>query len=87
VSTMTSTPFRNAEPNSPSVDLASLGKAVKIEGKIYSAQDLHVDGEVEGTLELPDHKITIGPNGSMRAEIKAREVIVLGSVQGSVHAR
>jgi len=60
---------------------------VKIEGKIYSAQDLHVDGEVEGTIELPNHKLTIGPNGSIKADIKAREIVVLGSAQGSVQAQ
>jgi cytoskeletal protein CcmA (bactofilin family) len=65
---------------------ATIGKAVKVVGQIYSKEDLFVDGEVEGTVEALDHKLTIGPNGTMRAGIKAREVTVLGSVQGNVEA-
>jgi cytoskeletal protein CcmA (bactofilin family) len=38
-----------------------------------------VDGEVEGTIELPDHKLTVGPHGRIKAEIKVREILVLGS--------
>jgi cytoskeletal protein CcmA (bactofilin family) len=60
---------------------------VKVEGKICSAQDLQIDGEIEGTIELPDHKLTVGPNGSIKAEIRAREVILLGTVHGNVYAR
>jgi cytoskeletal protein CcmA (bactofilin family) len=77
----------NTEPTSSSADLACLGKTVRIEGKIYSAQDLQVDGEVEGTIELPDHKLTVGAHGRIRAEIKVREILVLGSAQGSVQAQ
>ena len=84
---MSNTTFGNTEPTSPTADLASLGKTVKIEGKIYSAQDLQVDGEVEGTIELPDHKLTVGPNGRIKAEIKVREILVLGSTQGNVQAQ
>jgi cytoskeletal protein CcmA (bactofilin family) len=87
VASMTSTPIRNVEPDSASRDLASLGKEVKIEGKIYSAQDLHIDGEVAGTIELPDHRLTVGLSASIKAEIRAREIIILGSVQGNAHAR
>jgi cytoskeletal protein CcmA (bactofilin family) len=65
---------------------ATIGKAVKVVGQIYSKEDLFVDGEVEGTVEALDHKLTIGPNGIIRAGIKAREVAVLGSVQGNVEA-
>ena len=65
---------------------ATIGKAVKVVGQIFSKEDLFVDGEVEGTVEALDHKLTIGPNGTMRASIKARDVAVLGSVQGNVEA-
>ena len=65
---------------------ATIGKAVKVVGQIYSKEDLFVDGEVEGTVEALEHKLTIGPHGTMRASIKAREVAVLGSVQGNVDA-
>jgi len=65
---------------------ATIGKAVKVVGQIFSREDLFVDGEVEGTVEALEHKLTIGPHGTMRAAIKAREVAVLGSVQGNVDA-
>jgi cytoskeletal protein CcmA (bactofilin family) len=65
---------------------ATIGKAVKIIGQIHSKEDLFVDGDVEGTVEAPDHKLTVGPNGSVHATVKAREVVVLGSIQGNVEA-
>ena len=65
---------------------ATIGKAVKINGQIHSKEDLFVDGDVEGTVEALDHKLTIGPNGKVHAMVKAREVVVLGSIQGNVEA-
>ncbi|MBS1855866.1 MAG: polymer-forming cytoskeletal protein [Acidobacteria bacterium] len=65
---------------------ATIGKAVKVVGQIFSKEDLFVDGEVEGTLEALEHKLTIGPHGGIRAGIKAREVAVLGTVQGNIEA-
>jgi cytoskeletal protein CcmA (bactofilin family) len=65
---------------------ATIGKAVKIIGQIHSKEDLYVDGDVEGTVEAPDNRLTIGPNGSVHATIKAREVVALGSIQGNVEA-
>jgi len=65
---------------------ATIGKAVKINGQIQSKEDLFVDGDVEGTVEAPDHKLTIGPNGKVHATIKAREVVALGNIQGNVEA-
>ena len=65
---------------------ATIGKAVKVVGQIFSREDLYVDGEVEGTVEALEHKLTIGPNGTVRATVKAREVVALGTVQGNVEA-
>jgi cytoskeletal protein CcmA (bactofilin family) len=65
---------------------ARIGKSVMIKGQIFSREDLYVDGELEGTLELPEHRVTIGPNGKLRASIKAREVVIGGSVQGNIEA-
>jgi cytoskeletal protein CcmA (bactofilin family) len=55
-------------------------------GQIFSKEDLYVDGELEGTVEALEHKLTIGPNGTLKAGIKAREVVALGSIQGNVEA-
>jgi len=65
---------------------ATIGKAVKIVGQIYSKEDLYVDGDLEGTVEALEHRLTIGPNGSVHASIKAREVVALGTIQGNVEA-
>jgi cytoskeletal protein CcmA (bactofilin family) len=54
-----------------------------IVGEIYSKEDLFVDGEVEGKLELQS-RLTVGPSGKVQASIKAREVVIIGNVQGDV---
>src|ERR1035438_4886084 len=64
----------------------SIGKSVKVVGQIFSKEDLFVDGTVEGTLEASEHKLTIGPHATIQASIKAREVLVLGTIQGNVEA-
>jgi len=63
---------------------AVLGKSVIVKGQILSREDLTIDGEVEGTIEMQEHRLTIGPNGKVRASVKAREVIVLGTLHGNV---
>ncbi len=83
--TVSSTPMGRIEPESRGGS-ASIGKAVKIVGQIYSKEELYVDGDLEGTLEALDHKLTIGPNGTVKATVKAREVVVLGTIQGNVEA-
>jgi cytoskeletal protein CcmA (bactofilin family) len=82
---LSSMPFKTPEPNSTHGQ-ASIGKAVKVDGQIYSKEDLYVDGDVGGTIELQEHRLTIGPNGKVHANIKAREVVILGNVQGNVEA-
>ena len=79
---MSSTPFRT--PESDSRNAATIGKAVRIVGKIFTKEDLYVDGDVEGTIEAQENKVTIGPNGRVQASINARDVIILGQVQGDV---
>jgi cytoskeletal protein CcmA (bactofilin family) len=86
---MSSAPGRIPEPypETPrSVGMASLGKSVMVKGQIFSREDLTVDGEVEGTIDVQDHRLTIGPNGKVNAGVKAREIIVLGAINGNVEA-
>lgn len=79
---MSSTPYRMPEPErSPA---ANVGKSVRIIGQIFTKEDLYVDGDVEGTIESLENKVTIGPNGRVQAGIKAREVIIIGQVHGNV---
>jgi cytoskeletal protein CcmA (bactofilin family) len=82
---VSSTPMGKYEPAGNSAS-ATIGKAVKVVGQIFSREDLFVDGEVEGTVEALEHKLTIGPNGAVRAGVKAREVVALGTIQGNVEA-
>lgn len=63
---------------------AVLGKSVIVKGQIFSREDLTIDGEVEGTVELQEHRLTVGPNGKVLAGIKAREIVVLGTIHGNV---
>ena len=79
---MSSAPYRTPEPESRSA--ATVGKSVKIIGQIFTKEDLYVDGDVEGTIESLENKVTVGPNGRVQASIKARDVIILGQVQGNV---
>jgi cytoskeletal protein CcmA (bactofilin family) len=65
---------------------ATIGKGVSITGQIFSKEDLIIDGEVEGTIEANEHKLTIGPNGKVKASVKAKDIVVLGIVQGNVEA-
>lgn len=79
-----SAPAYRPEPESKGS--ATIGKNVTITGQIYSREDLFVDGEVEGTIELAENKLTIGTNGKVKAGIHARDVVIIGSVQGNVEA-
>jgi len=64
----------------------TIGRAVTIKGDIHSEEDLLIDGQVEGTLELGLHRLVVGPNAQIRATITAREVEVQGVVTGNVEA-
>jgi cytoskeletal protein CcmA (bactofilin family) len=58
-----------------------------IKGEISGREDLYIDGEVQGTIRLTDGRVTIGPHGKISADVDAREVVVRGTVKGSVHGR
>jgi cytoskeletal protein CcmA (bactofilin family) len=83
-----SSPVRtfDPEPRVPGSGSATLGKNVTVKGQIFSREDLTIDGEVEGTVECQEHRLTIGPNGRVHAGLKAREIVIYGSIQGNVEA-
>jgi cytoskeletal protein CcmA (bactofilin family) len=81
---VSSTPDQMPEPESRKV--ATMGSAVRVVGKIFTKEDLYIDCDVEGAIESKDNKITIGPGGRVRADIRACEVIILGQVQGNIEA-
>jgi cytoskeletal protein CcmA (bactofilin family) len=67
----------------PARQSAAIGAAMHIKGEIYAREHLVVDGEVEGVVQS-ESQLTVGPTGQVRANIKAREVIIFGSVRGNV---
>jgi cytoskeletal protein CcmA (bactofilin family) len=84
-----SSPSRSFDPEPVSArgtGPAALGKNVTIKGQIFAREDLTIDGEVEGTVECQEHRLTIGPNARVQAGLKAREIIIHGSIQGNVDA-
>src|SRR5437867_6120114 len=67
-------------------DIVNIGKSVVIKGELNGSEDLTIEGHVEGTIQLKDNVLTIGPNGKIKAQIFAKSVIVLGEVTGNVTA-
>ncbi len=65
--------------------MASIGKSITIQGDLSGDEDLVIDGTVDGKVELPDHQVTIGAHGTVRAELLAKSVLVIGRVTGNVH--
>src|SRR6201987_6382995 len=67
-------------------DIVNIGKSVVIKGELNGSEDLTIEVHVEGTVQLRDHVLTIGPNGRIKAQVFAKSVIVLGEVTGNVTA-
>jgi cytoskeletal protein CcmA (bactofilin family) len=74
-------PANTTKPEGPTI----FGKSMRIVGDVSSNEELFVDGELEGKLDLKN-RLTIGPDSKVKANIKAKEVIVFGSVRGNVEA-
>ncbi len=82
---MSTSPLKSTEAEAPR-GAASIGKSVTIQGQILSREDLYVDGEIKGTVEAQEHRLTVGPNGKVEATVRAREIVILGTVHGDVEA-
>jgi cytoskeletal protein CcmA (bactofilin family) len=65
---------------------AWIGKAVRVEGKVISSEDLTIDGDVEGSIEVGDRNLTIGVGAAVKADLLGRSIIISGSVKGDVKA-
>jgi cytoskeletal protein CcmA (bactofilin family) len=85
------TPRTNHPTSAPAANSAragaSISQGIKIKGEVTGSEDLYVDGQVEGKLNLSNGTLTIGPNGIVKADIDAREVMVSGRVEGNVTGR
>ena len=92
-STFESAPSRPATPTpaTPSAasatgEQATIGKSLVVKGELTGSESLYIDGKVEGAINLPGNRVTVGRNGQVAANIVAREVVVLGKVRGNCQA-
>ena len=67
-------------------EFALIGKSVVIKGELSGSEDLYVDGQVEGSIELRNNNLIIGPNGNVKAIISAKGVVVQGKAEGQITA-
>ena len=82
--------YESSTPRAAAATVASpvvpSGKSLFVKGEVSGSESLYIDGKVEGTINLPGNRVTVGRNGQVSANIMAREVVVLGKVRGNVNA-
>jgi len=79
-------PSSRPQAAAPTGEQATIGKGLFIKGEINGSESLFIDGKVEGSVNLPGNRVTVGRNGQVAANITAREIVVLGKVRGNVSA-
>jgi cytoskeletal protein CcmA (bactofilin family) len=83
-------PGANPEPLADSAGKVSevtvIGHGMVIKGAIVSNESLHIDGEVDGKLDMAEHRLTVGPQARVGADTRAREVEILGKFDGDIDA-
>ena len=82
-----SVPAAPAASRPASTGSAMISHGIRIKGEVTGSEDLFIDGHLEGKLNLTNSKLTVGPNGEVKADVFAREVIVLGRVDGKIVGR
>lgn len=73
-------------PDSTQAEQAHLGKSVVIKGEVSGSEDLYLDGQVDGAIDLKGNRLTIGPNGRVKANINTRSAVIHGKVEGNINA-
>ena len=66
--------------------MATIGQSIVFKGELTGDEDLEIEGEVEGTVNLKNHQLTIGANGNLTAKVNAKSIIVIGQVKGDLTA-
>ncbi len=66
--------------------VAHLGKTLVVKGELSGGEDLYIEGQLEGTIELREHSLTIGPQGRVQANVNAKDVVLYGNLKGNVRA-
>lgn len=88
VETFMSEPIlKSSNPSAAGSPHTLLGHTVVVKGQLSSGEDLMIDGQFEGNINLDDHCLTVGTEGHVKAEIHARQVVILGTVTGNLAAR
>jgi len=80
------TPHRSSSTRTTNLptEQATLGRSLVIKGEVIGSEPLYIDGRVEGSIHLAGHRLTIGHNGSVVANVEADEMVIMGSVKGNV---
>lgn len=76
--------YTPVKPATSPMDQATIGRSLVIKGEVSGSESLFIDGRVEGSLNFPDNRVTVGRNGNVAANITAKEVVIMGKVQGNV---
>ncbi len=79
-------PISNGSINtvSSSIEQATIGRSLVIKGEVSGSESIYIDGRVEGSINFGDHRVTIGRHGVVNANVTAREVVIMGKVNGNV---
>ena len=70
----------------PAEGSTNIGKSVTIRGELSGTEDLYLDGAFDGTVNLPESRLTVGPNALIAAELHVRDLVVFGTIEGNVFA-
>jgi cytoskeletal protein CcmA (bactofilin family) len=81
-----SSPATSDRDTGEGAQMANIGKSISIKGDVTGDEDTVIEGRVEGHIELKNHHLTVGPNGDVKGEISAKQVTIVGRVQGNVNA-
>jgi len=76
--------FGPAEGARPAIEQATIGRSLVIKGEISGVEALYIDGRVEGAVTVPEHRVTIGPTGNVISDIRAQDVVIMGTVKGNI---
>ncbi|MES2392725.1 MAG: polymer-forming cytoskeletal protein [Acidobacteriota bacterium] len=82
----TATPAAAGAAGAAVGEQATIGKSLVVKGEVSGSESLYIDGKVEGAINLPGNRVTVGRNGQVAANIMAREIVVLGKVRGNCQA-
>jgi cytoskeletal protein CcmA (bactofilin family) len=76
--------YTPVKTSSAPMEQATIGRSLVIKGDISGGESLFVDGRIEGTVNIPEHRVTVGRNGVVTADVNAREVVIMGKVHGNI---